>query len=198
MIAGVVLAAGTSSRLGRPKQLLDLGGKPVLRHVVDAALASSLDQVIVVIGHVADDVRAALPSDGRLRAVENARYADGQSTSLLAGLDAVDANFDAIVVLLGDQPGVRASAIDAVLERYRGERPTIVQASYSGRPAHPTLIDRELWPELLTLNGDEGARSIIELHRAGRAFVELGGEPPADIDTEADYRAASARLAPET
>jgi len=188
LISGIVLAAGSSSRLGHPKQLLDLQGKPMLRHVVDAALASALEEVVVVVGHAAADVRAALPTDDRLRTVDNPRYADGQSMSLIAGLDAVDARGEAIVVLLGDQPGVRSRAIDAVVERYRHEPATIVQASYSGTPAHPTLIDRALWPELRALTGDEGARAVIRRHRNERVVVELGGRPPVDIDTESDYR----------
>lgn len=189
MISGVVLAAGTSSRLGRPKQLLDLAGRPLVRHVVDAALASTLDEVVIVVGHAAEAVRAVLPSHDRLRTAENRSHTGGQSTSLIAGLRAVHPVTEAIVVLLGDQATVRASAIDAVVDRFRRGRRTIVQASYSGTPGHPTLLARELWPEVEALTGDEGARSIVRRHRAERALVEMGGPTLADVDTEEDYRA---------
>jgi molybdenum cofactor cytidylyltransferase len=190
VITGIVLAAGSSSRLGRPKQLLDLGGKPLVRHVVDAALGSSLDDVVVVVGRASDAVRDILPSDRRLRVVHNTRYAEGQSTSLVAGVEAASEATEAVVVLLGDQPAISADAIDAVVHGYRERRSPIVQASYSGTPAHPTLVDRTLWPELLAVHGDEGARSVIDRHRPDRTLVEVGGTVPADIDTEDDYRSA--------
>ncbi len=160
MINGIVLAAGTSSRLGRPKQLLDLGGRSVLRWVLDAALPD---------------------------------YLQGQSTSIRAGLRALDEGSQAAVVLLADQPGIRADAIDSVIAGWRKGAGPIVQASYDGKPAHPTLLSRELWPELEALTGDEGARSFIAAHARRRSLVEVGGEPPDDIDTEADYRLAVAR-----
>ncbi len=111
MISGIVLAAGSSSRLGRPKQLLELAGKLVLQHVVDAAAAAPLDEILVVLGHSAGEVadRLALPAHGRV--VLNPDHALGQSTSLQAGLRAAAPGADAAVVLLGDQPGIRPEAI---------------------------------------------------------------------------------------
>jgi molybdenum cofactor cytidylyltransferase len=190
VISGVVLAAGTSSRLGRPKQLLDLRGKPLLGHAVDASLASSLDDVVVVVGHAAAKVRALLPSDPRLRVVENPAFAEGQSTSLRAALVAMDDTVEAAVIVLGDQPGVTSGAIDKVIAEFRRSGGPIVQASYGGTPGHPTLLSREVWPEVDRITGDEGARSIIERRQAQRALVDVGGDPPADIDTEEDYRRA--------
>ena len=115
-LTGVVLAAGTSVRMGRPKQLLPLGDRCLLQRVVDAALASRLDEVIVVLGHRAEEIRAAivLPGDGRARAVVNPDFARGQSTSLQRGVRAADARSQAVAVLLGDQPGVTAGLIDRV------------------------------------------------------------------------------------
>ena len=193
MISGIVLAAGTSSRLGRPKQLLDLGGRPVLRWVLDAALAASLDEIVVVLGHDADEIRAAVPIHQRVRVALNPDYLEGQSTSLRTGLRALDDGSEAAVVLLADQPGIRADAVDGVIGAWRKGAGPIVQASYGGKPAHPTLFSRELWPELEALTGDEGARSFIAAHGRHRSHVEVGGEPPDDIDTEADYRRAVAR-----
>jgi molybdenum cofactor cytidylyltransferase len=195
MISGIVLAAGTSSRLGRPKQLLDLGGAPVLRRVVDVTLATSLDEVIVVLGHQADRVEAAVPSSERVRSIVNPDFLRGQSSSLRAGLLAAAPRSEAAVILLGDQPGVRSDAVDAVIGAWREAGTPLVQASYGGRPAHPTLLARELWPRLQELSGDEGARAFIARHLELRTLVEVEGELPEDIDTEGDYQRALSRLA---
>jgi molybdenum cofactor cytidylyltransferase len=182
-----VLAAGTSSRLGRPKQLLELGGRPALQYVLDAAADSSLDQIVVVLGHAAQDVSARIRLPARTRIVLNDEYAKGQSASLRAGLQSAGPEAEAAVILLGDQPGVRAAAIEAVVQSWRAGHGPVVQASYGGRAAHPTLFDRSVWPELARVRGDEGARSILAAHPEWHSTVEVGGQLPEDIDTEADY-----------
>jgi molybdenum cofactor cytidylyltransferase len=190
MISVVILAAGTSSRLGRPKQLLDLGGRSVLQRVLDAALAAGVDEVVVVLGHEADRIGATLSRSDRVRIAVNLDYLEGQSTSLREGLLAASNSSEAAVILLGDQPGVRTEAINAVVEAWRGGVGPLVQASYRGRAAHPTLLARSFWPELASLAGDEGARGFIAANRSRRTLVEVGGSPPDDIDTEEDYRRA--------
>ncbi len=188
MISGLILAAGSSARLGRPKQLLDLGGKPVLEHVVAAALASALDEVVVVLGHRAEEIRSAVPEDERVRVVENPEHERGQSTSLAAGLRSLGPESEAAVVLLGDQPGTAPAAVAAVVAAYRDGLGPVVQASYGGRPAHPTLLARRVWAEVVAETaGDEGARSVLAARPEWRALVEVGGAPPDDIDTETDY-----------
>jgi molybdenum cofactor cytidylyltransferase len=187
LIAGVILAAGTSSRLGRPKQLLELAGKPVLQHVLDVAEASLLDEMVVVLGHNAAEVEGAVRLSHRARVTHNPDYAEGQSTSFHAGLRATGPDADAAVVLLGDQPGLRTEVIDSVIEAYRGGAGPVVQASYSGQPAHPTLFARSVWPQLEAVRGDRGARAVLEAHPEWRTLVDVGGEPPDDIDTEQDY-----------
>jgi molybdenum cofactor cytidylyltransferase len=191
-IVGIILAAGMSRRLGRPKQLLDLGGKPLIAHVVQRALASQLDSVIVVTGHAGDEVARAL--DGvDVRIVVNEAFADGQGTSFVAGVTAAD-DADAIVVLLGDQPLISVESINnVVLHRRSSERtppiPPIVMTSYGKISSHPTLIGRELFGELLLVTGDQGAREVIRAHRD--EVVTIPGDqdaPPADIDTEGAYQ----------
>jgi molybdenum cofactor cytidylyltransferase len=186
-VTGIVLAAGTSSRLGRPKQLLDLAGKPVLRHVLETLESTDVDEIIVVLGHRAHDIAAAVPPTGRVRLAINPDYRSGQSTSFRLGLRAASDRSQAALIVLGDQPGVRAESITAVIEAWRSGGAAAVQASYQGTPGHPILFDRSLWAELEGARGDEGARAILAAHAQWLTLVEVGGSPPLDIDTEEDY-----------
>jgi molybdenum cofactor cytidylyltransferase len=189
VITVVVLAAGSSSRLGRPKQLLALAGKPVLQHVVEAAEASTADEIVVVLGHAAAEIARRVQLGGRSRTAYNPDHAEGQSTSLRAGLRAADPSTGAVVILLGDQPGVGPDDIEAVMKQWLDDpSAAAVQATYRGRPAHPVLFSRRVWPELERERGDRGARSILRSRPGWARLVEVGGDPPEDIDTEADYR----------
>jgi molybdenum cofactor cytidylyltransferase len=186
-VTGIILAAGTSSRLGRPKQLLELAGKPVLRHVLEALQAAPVEEIIVVLGHRAHDIAAAVPPTGRIRFAVNHDYSSGQSSSFRVGLRAASDRSQAALILLGDQPGVRTDSMTAVIEAWRSGGGAAVQAAYRGVPAHPILFDRSLWQDLERAEGDEGARGILAAHPQWRRLVEVGGSPPLDIDTEADY-----------
>ncbi len=194
MIAGVVLAAGTSSRLaGRLKQLLPLGGRPITQHVIDAALAAGLDDVVVVLGHKAEEVRAGLELRPPARAVVNPDFQAGQSSSLRAGLRSLGPDIQAALILLGDQPGVSREVIRAVMEAYDRTGGPVVRASYGGRAGHPVLLDRRVWAEVEAVEGDRGARDLMEQHPDWVVSLELGGHPPADVDTWSDYLRLSGR-----
>lgn len=198
MISAVVLAAGASTRMGRPKLLLPLAGKPIVQHVVDTALGAPVDEVVVVLGPNPEAVRAALRPDDRLRFAVNPRSPEGQSTSLRAGLDAADPAADSAVILLADQPGVSPSALEAVLAAARGPLApgtAAVQACYGGTPAHPTLFLRSVWDDVVE-EGDHGARTWIRKHPDRRMLVEVGGVPPEDVDTPEDYERIRRRLEP--
>jgi molybdenum cofactor cytidylyltransferase len=192
-ITGIVLAAGTSSRLGRPKQLLNLAGKPVLRHVIETLAETPVDEIVVVLGHRADEMRSAI-AGAKLRVAVNQDYRAGQSSSLRTGLNAASERSRAAVILLGDQPGVRSTSVKAVIQAWRDGGALAVQASYSGVPGHPALFDRSTWPELLQVEGDEGARSILAGHPQWRTLIEVGGSPPLDVDTEEDYERLRAQF----
>ncbi len=184
-VAAIVLAAGASERFGGDKLLAPLEGRALLQHALDAATASSAGDVIVVVGHAADAVLAAVRL-GRARAVVNPDHALGQSTSLRAGLRAA-AGADAAVVLLGDQPRVTPDLVDALIERWRATGAPAVVSSWNGRRSPPALLGRELWPAVDGLTGDVGARALL----AGRddaAVLEVTASLGSldDVDRPAD------------
>ena len=183
-IAGIVLAAGMSRRLGRPKQLLMLDGTPLIAHVVDRALASTLDAVVLVTGAHGADVRAAV-EDRNVLFVHNPVFEEGQGTSLAAGIAALDAGADAAVVMLGDQPGISPEVIDRVIDERRTSGAPVVMALYGHQRGHPVLFGRELFPELRNLGADTGGREIVRDHQDSLVLVDSGADaPPPDVDTE--------------
>lgn len=188
----VILAAGTSSRLGTPKQLLDLGGEPLLRHTVRHALASRAAEVILVLGNEGAAVAEAVGKLGQ-RTVINPEFTAGQSTSLVAGVRAVSSDADALVAMLGDQPTVGTEVLDRLIERFDRERPPIVQPVYEGVPGNPVLFRRDLFPELLAVTGDQGAREIIRQRKEAVDRIDAGQAMPPDVDTDADYQRLLAR-----
>jgi molybdenum cofactor cytidylyltransferase len=196
-LSGIILAAGTSSRMGRPKQLLPLRGHPLLQRVLDEAIASRLDEIVLVLGHRAEEVREALalPEGRRVRAVVNADWARGQSTSLRLALRRASPTAAAAAILLGDQPGVEAALIDRVARAFLdaglpAARPVYSGADGSRVPGHPVLLARRIWSEVDKLGGDEGARALLAARADWLLQIPVEGEPPADIDTWEDYRRA--------
>ena len=197
MLSGVILAAGSSTRMGQPKQLLPLAGKPLLLHAIDAAATSCLDEVIVVLGAHAEKIESALrlPPGGKVRIVVNDQYEDGQSTSLRLGLRSASADSRASAVLLGDQPFVTAELIDKVAAAFEAgdapiTRPVYVAANGDVVPGHPVFIARRIWPDVERLKGDEGARALLAAHPDWLQEVRMAGAPATDIDTQADYQRA--------
>jgi molybdenum cofactor cytidylyltransferase len=168
--------------MGRPKQLLPLGGRPLLQHVVDLA-GAELAESVLVLGAAAAEIHAAVTLPPTVRVVLNPAAAEGQATSLRTGLAAMPPEVSAALVLLGDQPGVRPDAVRAVAS---GPGP-IRRASYGGRPGHPVRLDREVWQDAMGLEGDAGARELLRRYPDLLVEVEVGGEPPPDVDTPEDY-----------
>lgn len=199
LVAGLILAAGGSTRMGEPKQLLPLDGRPILQHVVDAAAASGgLGELVVVLG--AEAVRAALRLPERARTVVNPDYAEGQSTSLRLGLRSLSEDVDAAAVLLGDQPHVTPELIDRVVSAFQGSdrpvaRPVYTTAGGRTVPGHPVVLARTVWGEVEKLTGDQGARALLARRDEWLLEVPIEGEPPPDIDTREDYRRAGGRKA---
>jgi len=188
-VSAVVLAAGGARRLGRLKQLLPWGGRTMIEHVVDTVLASTVDEVVVVLGCQAAAVQPAL-ANRPVRSVVNAAWEEGLATSLRAGLAAVSPQAEAALFVLGDQPRLTAQTIDRLLAHYRATRCPIVVPVYRGRRGNPVLFARSLFPELLTLQGDVGGRVLLEKQRADIAEVDVGSdEILLDVDTLEDYEA---------
>lgn len=187
MIAAVVLAAGTSSRLGTPKQLLPYHGRPVLAAAVQNLMDSPVDCVLVVLGHRAGEVAAALKGFP-VEMVVNSRYATGQASSIKAGLAALGGGAEAALFALGDQPLVKPGTIKMLVEGYRAGG-GIVAPFYRGRRGNPVLFDRRFFNEMDFLEGDTGAREIMGKHP--ECFSRIDVPDPGvllDIDTWEDYR----------
>jgi molybdenum cofactor cytidylyltransferase len=195
-VAGIILAGGRSSRLGRPKQLLPLAGRPLLAHTLDNAVRSTLNELVVVLGHEAEAIRAQVDfAAARARVVVNDRYREGQSTSLHAGLAALSPETVAALFLLGDQPLIGPEIIDAILDAYASTGGPIVMPAYDGQRGNPVLFDCSLWPELGQIGGDQGARGVLRAH--AREIVEVpvsGVHHTDDIDTPEDYERLRAQF----
>jgi molybdenum cofactor cytidylyltransferase len=193
-VAGLVLAAGGATRFGAVKQLLPLDGRPLLQHVVDAVAAGGAAPVVVVLGHEAAAVEAALALPDGARVVVNPDHARGQSTSLRAGVAALAGDdVDAVLVALGDQPRLRPDAVRTLVEARLGGAGPILQARYGGRPGHPVVLGREVLPEVLGVAGDQGARALMSADPGRVVAVEVGGDPPQDVDTPEDYARLASR-----
>ena len=186
MIAGIVLAAGGSTRMGKPKMPLPWRGGTVLSASVAPLLESPLDRVVVVLGAEGERVRreAELPEDPRLHVVVNPAWSDGMASSLRRGLEEC-ADADAALITLGDQPEMTADRVTSVLDAF-GPGVRLVVPVTGSVPTHPVLFARDLFSELRSLTGDVGAREVVRRHE-GEA-VWIAAEPLADVDTEEDYR----------
>ena len=181
-IAAVVLAAGRSTRMGAENKLLaDVGGKPMLRWAVEAALASRARPLVVVVGHDAPGVAAVLAGLDASTVV-NPDFAQGLSTSLKAGVAAVPGGCDGALVLLGDMPQIEAGDLDRLIAAFAPG--AIVVPVHEGRQGNPVLWPRTRFPELMRLQGDAGAQRLIAAHREAVREVELAtARIFADVDT---------------
>jgi molybdenum cofactor cytidylyltransferase len=188
-VTGLVLGAGGSKRLGRPKQLLPYGDGTLLGHVVDVARACPFDQVVVVLGGAAEEVREAVDLEG-VDVVVNDDYGEGCSSSIATALGAVDLRCDVLVLMLGDQPGVTAQTVQALLAG-RGDAPLAVCRYDDGR-GHPIAFARSTFGALADLHGDKGVWRLLDQRAAEVTEVTVEGAIPLDVDTEEDYAAVLA------
>jgi molybdenum cofactor cytidylyltransferase len=188
-VTGLVLAAGGSARLGRPKQLLPYGGGTLLGHVLGIAQACGFDQIVVPIGGHADEVQASVDLGGA-DVVVNPAYGQGCSSSIAAAIGALDPRCEALVLLLGDQPGVTPATVRALLDG-RGEAPLAVCRYDDGR-GHPIAFAPSVFADLADLHGDKAVWKLLERRGGEVVEVPVAGRTPRDVDTPEDYRAVVA------
>ncbi|MBV9942166.1 MAG: nucleotidyltransferase family protein [Solirubrobacterales bacterium] len=184
--SGLVLAAGGSTRLGSPKQLLPYRGTTLLGHVLATARACEFDQLLCAIGGSADEIRARVDLTG-VTVVENQSFGDGCSSSIAAALNAVDRQADVLVLMLSDQPGVTRETVARLLTD-RGNAKFSACAYEDGR-GHPLAFARSAFGELATLHGDKGVWKLLDRHANQVVDVPVPGQIPVDVDTLEDYRA---------
>jgi len=187
-VVGIILAAGSSSRIGEIKQLLAFRGTTLLGQVIGNATGSRLDEVVVVLGHGADEIRTELNLEG-VRVVMNEAHALGKSTSLRAGLSAVSEDMDGVMFVLGDQPLVSPEVMNSLIDGYCRTRAPIVLPTHRGRRGNPVVIDRTLFPRIESLTGDVGARALFKEYAEATVEIEIEDDSiHFDLDTEEDYR----------
>ncbi len=189
--AGIILAAGESIRFGKPKQLLKLNDKYLIEWVLDAALASHLEKMVLVLGYKHKKILAALREKARhpdLRVVINHNYKRGQSTSLRAGVKKIQDKFPSVMFLLGDQPMLDSETIDMLLEQFWISDKDMCVPIFKGKRGNPAIFSQKLYDHLLKITGDIGARNIIQHHPQNVLESEI--KNPLcfmDIDTQSDF-----------
>jgi len=188
MICAVVLAAGLSRRMGAQKLLLPFGGKTVISHIVDQLLASTVDEVHVVVGHQAERISAEL-SGWAVSIVNNPNYKSGMLSSVRCGLQNLPENCRAVLVVLGDQPSITTKLIDKMLRSFAKTEKSILVPLHKGKRGHPILFSSHYRDEILTHYGDVGLRGL--LHSYPDDVFELNVPTSSvlfDMDYPEDYR----------
>src|SRR5262245_12986476 len=190
-VSGLVLGAGASSRFGQPKQLLPFRGGTLLGWVINQAeRAAGLDEVIVVLGRAADEIREKV-AFGDAKVVENPVFGEGCASSYRAGIGALDPRSDAIMILLGDQPGIEPEIINRVADEWRRGDGEIAPASYQGGKGHPMLFAKPLFDRLAGLHGDKAAWKVVDANPDLVRVIPFDLPFPEDINTLEDFQRAA-------
>jgi molybdenum cofactor cytidylyltransferase len=189
--AGIILAGGSSTRFGRPKQILKLRGKYLLEYVLNAALESKLNHVVLVLGHNHQKILQTLgncTTHERLQLVINHHYLEGQSRSLKAGLLIIRDRFPAVMFLLGDQPMLDSNTINHMLDKFRNSGKDICVPICDGKRCNPAIFNRVLFDQLMEIKGDIGAREIIQANPGRVLYVNMNNPLCfVDIDSQQDF-----------
>ena len=184
-MAGIVLAAGGSRRLGQPKQLVEFRGRPLVWHAVRVGLEAGLSPLVVVIGAAGEQIRRALEGESVV-VIDNPTWEAGQSSSVRAGLSSVEPGIEAAIFLLADMPLMEAELVRQVVRTHRTTLAPLVAPRVAGRRANPVLFDRVTFPDLHQLTGDQGGRSLFDRYPA--AWVEGSESAMLDLDTPEDLQ----------
>lgn len=185
--AAIVLAAGGSQRLGRPKQLEPWGDKNLLGHIVETTHTFPVDEVWVVIGHDAERILEETDL-GDAGVIENPEWEEGMASSIRVGFDALTrlSRCERALIVIGDQPDVSNEVVAALLESHESARKPVTVPKYRYSWGNPVVVDRSLWPRLMSLEGDEGAQRLWRAHPEWVNEVWFSDVPPRDVDTESD------------
>ena len=186
-ISALILGAGASQRLGPPKQLLPFRDTTMLGWVVaQAQRAKGLDEVVVVLGRAAEEIRQRVDF-GLARVVENPVFAEGCSSSYRAGLASIDPAAAAIMIILGDQPGITTEVIETLAREWRLKQGPIALCSYRGRKGHPMIFGRSLFTQLEALHGDKAAWKLVDANADAVQQVNVDLPFPDDVNTQEDF-----------
>lgn len=185
-VAALVLAAGSSRRLGRPKQLLPFRGATLLDATIETVTGFGFPQTIVTLGGAAPEVRDTVELSG-VDVVDSLHHTDGCSSSIVSALDAIDPAVDGFLLFLGDQPGVSAAAVDALV-RTAAAGAEIAVVDYNDGTGHPFWFARSMFGPLAELHGDKAVWKLLESGRFETAHVRVDLDTPLDVDTWEDYQ----------
>ena len=186
-ISGLILGAGASTRLGPPKQLLPFADTTMLGWVVaQAQSAASLDEIVVVLGRAADEIRERVDF-GNARVVDNPVFSEGCSSSYRAGIAALNTQSEALMIILGDQPGITPEIINMLAESWRNEEAPIALCSYRGRRGHPMIFAQSMFDQLVDLHGDKAAWKLVDANSDSLQEVHVDLDFPDDINTSEDF-----------
>jgi molybdenum cofactor cytidylyltransferase len=186
-IAALILAAGSSTRLGSSKQLLPWGNKTLLEHVIDRTRSFGFDEIWVVIGHGSEQILDAVDFGGA-SVVINEEYQEGLASSLRVGLDSLirGSRADKAMFFMGDQPEVRSDVVAELLNVAKREKRQAIVPKYRYSWSNPVIVDRSLWERLMSLEGDAGAQRLLQAHPEWVREVWFENLPPKDVDTTQD------------
>jgi molybdenum cofactor cytidylyltransferase len=188
MISGIILAAGEAKRMGQQKLYLNFRDKPVLQWALEAALSSELDEVVCVVRELKEIQQGISLKHDKLRWICNKKADEGQSTSIIVGLKSISPQSEAALFLVGDQPLVNPELINSLIELFKKTDSLIVAPTFQGQTRNPVLFHSNLFPEILELRGDRGARGLIEKYREKAVFLEWKDQTSfLDLDTWEDY-----------
>jgi len=193
-IAGILLAAGTSRRMGRLKQLLPIGEFSLIESILGEALRSLLDPVILVLGHQGDriirNIRPPLCNDPKLLIIDNPDYKEGLSTSIITGLSTVEEEYDQVMFLLSDMPYLSTSIINHLINKYRKCGKDLCAFKIGERRSLPVIVGRKYYSDIHRLTGDIGARELFDKYAAEVALIDAPkGYQDQDLDTPEEYEA---------
>jgi molybdenum cofactor cytidylyltransferase len=193
MIVAVILAAGESSRMGRPKALLLIEGVRFIERIVNALKSTHVGRIVVVLGHHAEEMRQKI-ADLPVEVVINPDYQRGQLSSLVAAIRSLDSShtpekIDGILVHLVDHPYLSPALVNSMIDRFYETKKLIVAPRYRGRRGHPVIFSRSLFSELLNTPLDQGAKAVVHAHRKDTLEIDTEDEGVTiDIDTPEEYR----------